>query len=417
MASEQRRIFAFSGIFKPQPDGPPPKALLSFAISLAPAHRPVRLCYLPTAVGDLPEAIDHYTAWFGQRDDVEFSVLRLFTQPNVPDVRAHLLSQDVIFVEGGSVVNLIAVWRAHGLPEILRDCWEAGVVLTGASAGSLCWHIGGPTDSYRDNLDPFTGGLAFLPYSNGVHDDLDDQPRRTAFRELIARGELPAGYATEDGVGLLYAGPGLLEAVTVLPGRHAWHVTADGHGGYREEAIVPRLVSADHAEADPVPGLQRLGPGHAPAVLAFERVNRAYFAASISDRGEEFFERFPDLYRALLAEQAAGVCACYVLVDQDGSVLGRFNLYGIADGAAVLGYRVAQQAAGRGVATTAVRELCRLAADRHGLRTLRAAVSHVNLASQKVLAKAGFTPVGPADPADVGGKQGVRYQRDLTSGD
>ena len=140
------------------------------------------------------------------RDDVEFSFLRLFTQPNVPDVRAHLLSQDVILVEGGSVVNLIAVWRAHGLPEILRECWEAGIVLTGASAGSLCWHVGGPTDSFRDSLDPFTGGLAFLPYSNGVHDDLDDQPRRAAFRELIANGELPAGYATEDGAGLLYAG-------------------------------------------------------------------------------------------------------------------------------------------------------------------------------------------------------------------
>jgi peptidase E len=157
----------------------------------------------------------------------------------VPDVRAHLLSQDVILVEGGSVVNLVAVWRAHSLPEILRECWETGIVLTGASAGSLCWHVGGPTDSFRDNLDPFTDGLAFLPYSNGVHDDLDDQPRRTTFRELIANGKLPAGYATEDGTGLLYAGTELLEAVTILPRRHAWHVTPDGNGGYAEQAIVP----------------------------------------------------------------------------------------------------------------------------------------------------------------------------------
>lgn len=107
---------------------------------------------------DRQDAIDHYTAWSAGREDIEFSFLRLFTQPNVPDVRAHLLGQDVILVEGGSVVNLVAVWRAHGLPEILRECWEAGVVLTGASAGSLCWHVGGPTDSFRDNLDPFTGG-------------------------------------------------------------------------------------------------------------------------------------------------------------------------------------------------------------------------------------------------------------------
>jgi peptidase E len=164
----------------------------------------------------------------------------------VPDIRAHLLRQDVIVVEGGSVVNLVAGWRAHGLPEILRECWEAGVVLTGTSAGSLCWHVGGPTDSYCDALDPFTGGLAFLPYSNGVHDDLDDQPRRSAFRRLVATGELPAGYATEDGVGLLCAGTELLEAVTILPGRHAWHVTPDGNGGYTERAITPRLITADH---------------------------------------------------------------------------------------------------------------------------------------------------------------------------
>ena len=162
-----------------------------------------------------------------------------------------------------------------------------------------------------------------------------------------------------------------------------------------------------------MPRLEQLHAGHAPAVLAFERVNRAYFAASISDRGDEFFEEFPDRYSALLAEQAAGTGAFYVLVAEDGSVLGRFNLYGLADGTAVLGYRVAQQAAGRGVATASVRELCQLAAARHGLRILRAATSHGNAASQRVLAKAGFVPVGPAGPADLGGKSGTWYQRDL----
>jgi ribosomal-protein-alanine N-acetyltransferase len=118
----------------------------------------------------------------------------------------------------------------------------------------------------------------------------------------------------------------------------------------------------------------------------------------------------------LLAEQEAGTCACYVLVAEDGSVLGRFNLYGVRDGSAVLGYRVAQHVAGRGVATATVRELCRLAAARHGLRTLRAATSHGNVASQKVLAKAGFVAVGPADPASLGGKPGTWYQRDLAAG-
>ncbi|GLY79231.1 GNAT family N-acetyltransferase [Actinoallomurus iriomotensis] len=162
-----------------------------------------------------------------------------------------------------------------------------------------------------------------------------------------------------------------------------------------------------------MPQLERLRADHAPAVLAFELANRAYFAASISDRGDEFFERFTDRHDALLAEQEAGHGAFHVLVAQDGSVLGRFNLIFVEDGAAELGYRVAQHVAGRGVATATVRELCRLAAVRYGLRTLRAATSHGNAASQKVLAKAGFVPIGPADPADLGGKPGTWYQRDL----
>jgi ribosomal-protein-alanine N-acetyltransferase len=162
-----------------------------------------------------------------------------------------------------------------------------------------------------------------------------------------------------------------------------------------------------------VPELQRLHAGHAPAVLAFELANRAYFAASISDRGDEFYDRFTDRHSALLAEQDAGIGAFYVLVAEDGSVLGRFNLVFVEDGTAELGYRVAQDVAGRGVATATVRELCRLAAERHGLRTLRAAAARANAASQRVLTKAGFIPVGPADPADLGGKPGTWYRREL----
>jgi ribosomal-protein-alanine N-acetyltransferase len=165
-----------------------------------------------------------------------------------------------------------------------------------------------------------------------------------------------------------------------------------------------------------VPELQRLDAGHAQAVLAFELANRAYFSASISDRGDEFYDQFTDRHSALLAEQEAGICAFYVLVAEDGSVLGRFNLYDLKDGTAKLGYRVAQHVAGHGVATATVRELCRLAAARHGLRTLKAATSRENAASQKVLAKAGFVPAGPADPADLGGKPGIWYQRDLAAG-
>jgi RimJ/RimL family protein N-acetyltransferase len=164
-----------------------------------------------------------------------------------------------------------------------------------------------------------------------------------------------------------------------------------------------------------VPELQRLHAGHAPAVLAFELANRAYFAAFVSDRGDEFFGRFTDRHAALLAEQEAGIGAFYVLVADDGSVLGRFNLVFAGDGTAELGYRVAQHIAGRGVATATVQELCQLAVARHGLRTLRAATAHENAASQKVLTKAGFVPVGPAGPAHLGGKQGTWYERNLAA--
>ncbi|MEV7466881.1 GNAT family N-acetyltransferase [Streptomyces kronopolitis] len=162
-----------------------------------------------------------------------------------------------------------------------------------------------------------------------------------------------------------------------------------------------------------MPELKRLHAGRAPAVLAFELANRTYFAASVSDRGDDFFDQFTDRYHASLAEQEAGICAFYVLVAEDGSVLGRFNLYDLKEGTARLGYRVAERVAGRGVATATVRELCRMATAVHGLRTLRAATSHDNAASQRVLVKAGFVPVGPATATDLGGKSGTWHQRDL----
>ena len=164
-----------------------------------------------------------------------------------------------------------------------------------------------------------------------------------------------------------------------------------------------------------MPKLQRLHPGHAPAVLAFELANRSYFAAFVSDRGDEFFDQFTEQHSALLAEQEAS--PRLLRARRRGRLSpGRFNLYDVEDGTAVLGYRVAEHVAGRGLATATVRELCRLAAAQHGLHTLRAATSRENTASQKVLTKAGFVPAGPADPAHLGGKQGTWYQRDRPAG-
>ncbi len=154
--------------------------------------------------------------------------------------------------------------------------------------------------------------------------------------------------------------------------------------------------------------------GHASAVLAFERDNRAFFAASISDRGNAFFAEFAVRHRDLLAEQDAGVCAFYVLIDEAGEVVGRFNLYDLTDGRADVGYRVAQRIAGRGVATAAVLELCGVARTM-GLRTLFAVTSHANVASQKVLTNAGFEPVGAAHPSELGGKHGTRFRLHLST--
>jgi [ribosomal protein S5]-alanine N-acetyltransferase len=159
-----------------------------------------------------------------------------------------------------------------------------------------------------------------------------------------------------------------------------------------------------------VPELQRLRADHAPALLDFELANRAYFARSIPDRGDDFFSNFADRHAGLLAEQDAGVCAFHVLVGDDGAILGRFNLFDLEDGSAKLGYRVGETAAGHGVATAAVRDLVRLATAQYGLRRLMAATTHDNAASQRVLAKTGFVPVGPAD---LSNGPGTWYQLDL----
>jgi ribosomal-protein-alanine N-acetyltransferase len=163
-----------------------------------------------------------------------------------------------------------------------------------------------------------------------------------------------------------------------------------------------------------MPELQLLDAVHAPAILAFESANRAYFSASISDRGDAYFEQFTERHDALLADQESGNGAYYVLLAKDGSVLGRFNLVFVEGGVAELGYRVAQHVAGRGVATATVRDICSFTAARHGVSTLRAATADGNVASQRVLLNAGFLPVGPADPTHLGGKQGTWYQRTLS---
>ncbi|GAB3304200.1 peptidase E [Geodermatophilus aquaeductus] len=217
-----------------------PGPVFDLAAELAGAPAEPRLCHLGTATGDDPARIAGvYGAFAGSRARV--SHLSLFPMPTVPDVRAHLLAQDVIWVGGGSVANLLAVWRVHGLDEVLAECWRAGVVLGGVSAGSLCWHVGGTTDSYGPDLRPVTNGLGLIPTSNGVHHDSEEQ-RRPLYQRLVADGTLPAGHATDDGVGLVYRGTALAEVVADRPGKAAYRVERGPDGTAVETRIEPRRL-------------------------------------------------------------------------------------------------------------------------------------------------------------------------------
>jgi ribosomal-protein-alanine N-acetyltransferase len=159
-----------------------------------------------------------------------------------------------------------------------------------------------------------------------------------------------------------------------------------------------------------MPALQLLRLDHAPAVLAFERENRAYFAASVPDRGDAFFAAFDTQYAQLLASQAAGTDYFHLLVAEGGEVVGRVNLYAVADGSAELGYRIARQAAGHGLATAAVRQLRELAATTYALTRLRARVTLDNPASRTVLERNGFVVTGDLT---LNGKPALAYLCEL----
>jgi len=213
--------------------------IFPYLAELSGAERP-KLCFLSTADGDRTETITAvYSAFAGS--GFHASHLALFPMPNLGDIRAHLLDQDVIWVLGGSVVNLLAVWRAHGLPDILHECWQAGVVLGGVSAGSVCWHLGGTTDSYGPTLRPVTDGLGWLPYSNGVHYDGEEQ-RRPLMHELIGNGTLPAGHATDNGAALVYRGTELVEAVADRAAAGAYAVSRAEDGTVCERPLAVRLL-------------------------------------------------------------------------------------------------------------------------------------------------------------------------------
>jgi peptidase E len=241
MVGRLRQIVALGGGgFSMEPGNP---LMDAYVLGLAGAPRP-RVCFLPSASGDA----DHYIVRFYRHFDAgrcEPTHISLFRRDHGPsDLRAHLLSQDLIYVGGGSVISLLGVWRAHGMDELLREAWEAGVVLCGLSAGSLCW--------FEEGVSAFHGtaqrvaGLGLLPHSNTVH--YSGEPgRREAYRRFVREG-MPSGYAADDGAALHFVGTDLHRVVTSRDGAHAYRVSRIG-----DEVVESEL------EADPL---------SEPAVLA-----------------------------------------------------------------------------------------------------------------------------------------------------
>jgi dipeptidase E len=192
-----------------------------------------RVCFLPTASGDAPAYIANFYAAFARR--TEASHLALFVR-TVDDLESLLLDQDVVYVGGGNTENMLAIWRVHGVDRALRRAWEAGVVMTGLSAGSLCWFETGTTDSFGNGLAPLSGGLGFVPGSHSPHYD-SEATRRPRYHELVARGDLPPGYAADDGAALVFDGPDLIDVVSSRPNARAYRVDV-GQDGVAAETVV-----------------------------------------------------------------------------------------------------------------------------------------------------------------------------------
>jgi dipeptidase E len=249
MELRERQIVAFGGGGFSREWG---NTLLDdFVLSLTRARRP-RICFLPTASGDA----DHYVVRFYRAfssDRCEPSHISLFRrETGVGDPRAHLLAQDVIYVGGGSLVSLLGTWRAHGLDAILREAWEAGVILCGGSAGALCW--------FQHALSGFHEGpareieaLGLLPWSCAVHYN-EEQGRRDAFHAAIGAG-MPPGYGAGDSAALHFIGGELAEVVSSRPQASAAFVSRGADGLADERALPVRYLGARAMQQLPDPAL------------------------------------------------------------------------------------------------------------------------------------------------------------------
>ena len=210
--------------------------LVPYILELTGRDNPA-VCCVATATGDAPESFLRFYETFGAYR-CRPSHIRLFGIPT-PGWREHLLAQDVIFVGGGNTANMLAVWRVHGVEEVLREAWERGIVLSGGSAGAICWFERGVSDSFREELD----GIECLGWLSGSccpHYD-GEAARRPAVERLLREG-FPAGIAIDDHAAARYSRTELAEVVAAVPDAGAYRVEP-ADGGVRETALPVRHVA------------------------------------------------------------------------------------------------------------------------------------------------------------------------------
>jgi dipeptidase E len=224
-------------------------ALDELVLRLTGRPRP-RICLLPTAGGDSEHQIRRFYETYGDQlcEPSHISLFRLGRNP-VP-LREHLLGQDAVYVGGGSMVNLLAIWRAQGLDAIMREAWQAGVVLAGPSAGSMCWFEWGITTS--SGAPATAPGLGFLAGSNSVHHD-GEPARRPVYLEAVRSGAIPPGWAADDGAGLIFRGADLEDVVTSRPRARAYAVTEEG-----ESPLAARPLAAPTGGRATIPAVAEL---------------------------------------------------------------------------------------------------------------------------------------------------------------
>ncbi|WP_372790041.1 Type 1 glutamine amidotransferase-like domain-containing protein [Paraconexibacter sp.] len=254
-----RTIFAMGGGgFTMEPENP---ALDEFILSLAPRREP-KLLFLPTAGGDSEGQIARFYATFSERpcEPAHLSLFRLGGTGPV-HLRDLVLSQDIVFVGGGSMRLMLAIWREYKLDRVLREAWERGVVLAGLSAGAMCWFAGGVTTS--TGVPEPAEGLGLLPGSLSVHAD-GEPDRLPVYREAIRAGALPAGYAADDGCGLLFRGETCVRAVSSRPEARAWRIERTSDGDVEHTPLLPTYLP--HAGRE-----ERSTP---PDVLEFRQARR-----------------------------------------------------------------------------------------------------------------------------------------------